>query len=149
MDIIKIFDYDLEKKIRGMGEIRRIICYAQLKNQKNDGFLNFIFDTGAHTSLIPKDWWKGTEIDILGKHKLQGLISRKKCELSVQIGKVPIKLVDKLGNETPYFPIKVYLANINRVPLLLGLRDLPKGVTINLELSKNNCYLEFPDKSYK
>ena len=62
LDIIKIFDYDLEKKIRGMGNIKRIICYAQLKNQNNDGLLNFIFDTGAHTSLIPKDWWKDTEI---------------------------------------------------------------------------------------
>ena len=52
MDIIKIFDYDLEKKIQGMGEIKRILCYAQLKDQKNDGFLNFIFDTGVHTTLI-------------------------------------------------------------------------------------------------
>jgi len=143
MDVVKIYDYELEKKIKGMGEIKRIICYAQLKNSDDGAFMNFIFDTGAHTTLIPKDWWKDTDIEILGEHKLQGLISRKKCSLNVKIGRLSIKLIDKKGNETPYFFIKAYLANINRVPLLLGLRDLPKNVKFHLEVSKNNCYLDF------
>ena len=142
MDIKKIFDYELERKIKGMSEIKRIICYAQLKDHEDEGYMNFIFDTGAHTTLIPKDWWKDTDVEILGEHKLQGLISRKSCSLNVKIGKLSIKLVDKSGNETPYFTIKAYLANINRVPLLLGLRDLPKKIKVHLEISKNNCYLK-------
>ena len=143
IDVVTIHDYALETQVKGMGEIKRLICYGHIKKQEEESMMNFIFDTGAHTTLIPRDWWIGKDVEIIGNHKLEGLISRKGCDLSVKIGKVKLKLIDKEGNETPYFEIKAYLANINNVPLLLGLRDLPMSTKIHLDIINNNCYFEF------
>ena len=90
-----------------------------------------IIDTGAPVSIIPPAIWQEIEKEILGEHKIQGIVPKKDSYLSVKIANVSCVLMDD-KNMTDRLKIKAYLSLEEKVPLILGFENI---------LSKAKLYL--------
>ena len=131
-------DEELEKKIPGFEPIIRIKGSILFRGREIPDIA--IVDTGAHISLIPFFIWKGLEVEILAEHWTGGVVPEKK--MPVNVGYISAKLVDGQGNESKEIRFLSYLASVNRVNLLLGMRDLLERFDIYIKFSENSVWLE-------
>lgn len=136
----KIKDLKLESKIPGFKPLIRLI--AQIKFNELDIPEDAIIDTGAHISVIPFYLWKKLKVQFLAEHKMRGIIPNKECEIPVMVGKVKAKIVDHFGNDSKEIDFLAYLVYTNKVPLIIGMRDLLEKFDLYILFSQNKAFLE-------
>ncbi|HID86642.1 MAG TPA: hypothetical protein EYP55_04590 [Anaerolineae bacterium] len=79
-----------------------------------------VLDTGAPMCLLPLDAWEGSRVEILAEdHPLRGVVPKEECALPVQIGRLTLRLVDRMRTGKR-LEVEAYLASTNKVPLVLG-----------------------------
>jgi hypothetical protein len=81
---------ELSEKIdeRERYEVIRLWCRSKfVMREKLTIAYPAIIDTGAYVSLIPKEIWSKSEINILLKsHYVKGLIPKEECKMEVKVG---------------------------------------------------------------
>lgn len=141
--IRKLRDYELEKCIPDIGKVIRIICHIRLK--KRDGWGDIecgLIDSGGFISLIPFTIWQDTDVKILGNYTLRGVVPKKGCELPVKVGKVKGILLDNLGNLSDELEFRAYLAPTDKVPLIIGIKDLLENFKIWFDIKNETGFIE-------
>jgi hypothetical protein len=131
----------LEIKSPGIGDFTRLFCYIRFKT--NTGWsdsMQAIVDTGAPVSLIPLDVWSEAETEILTDFEIGGINPRQECTLPVLVGKIKCMLVDENREQSKELEIPSYFATTNKVPLLIGFKNLLCGFKMNVD-PRGECYL--------
>ena len=128
---------ELEKKIPNLKPIIRIKGSILFSGTETPRIA--IVDTGAHISLIPFRFWKDLNVEILAEHYVSGVVPEKR--MPVNVGYVTARLVDEQGSESKEIRFLSYLAFINRVNLLLGMRDLLEKFDLHIKFSENEAWL--------
>lgn len=131
-------DEELESKISDFKPITRLFAKIKFNNLEfpEDAFV----DTGAHISLIPFYIWKKLDAQIIAEHEMKGPIPEK--TIPVNVGYVKATLLDEEGNMSKQIKFLSYLAFTNKVPLILGIRDLLEKFDLHILFSQNTGYLE-------
>jgi len=84
-----------------------------------------IVDTGAHTSVLPLTLWQRFAVEIDEKDvTVGGINDRPECQIPASLGKVKCFLTDETGQVSPELDIPCFLAETDRVPLILGFANL-------------------------
>ncbi len=132
----------LEARSSGIGEFTRLFCYIRFKTHNNgwSDSLQAIVDTGAPVSLIPLDVWSEAETEVLTDFEIGGINPRQECTLPVLVGKIKCILVDENKNQSKELEILSYFATTNKVPLLIGFKNLLCEFVMNLN-PHGECYL--------
>jgi|TARA_B100000315_G_C14472507_1_gene539044 predicted aspartyl protease len=130
-------DRKLELSIPNLKPIIRIFC--KIKFESLSTTEDAIIDTGAHISVIPYEVWSNMDVKIETNHIMKGAIPGK--EMPVKVGYVKAKLVDE-NNKSRDISFLSYLALTNKVPLILGMRDLLEKFDLHILFSENKSYLE-------
>ncbi len=115
-----------------------------LKLKTKEGFSEIysaIVDTGAHISLLPLSVWKEVECEKVGECKLSG-VSDENGFVPVDVGKVHYVLTDNLGNKTKEMSMLTFLARTDKVPLILGFKDVLDKLGMHFNFNKNIAYAE-------
>jgi len=136
--IAKIKDTELEKKIPDIKPAIRLFC--KIKFLGTEYAERAIVDTGAHISIIPFDLWKDLDVEILAEHEMKGPIPDK--TMPVNVGYIKASLLDEEGNISKEIKFLSYLTFTNKVPLILGIRDLLEKFDIHIFFSRNIACLE-------
>ncbi len=113
----------------------RVYAHMQFKLKDTWGPIEHgLIDTGAHTSVLPESIWKNIQFEIIGQHVLKGVLIKKECEIPVKIAKITAKFIDAKNVSKEYI-FTAYLVDGDKVPLLIGFRELMElfGVTINIK----------------
>lgn len=76
----------------------------------------------------------------IGIKILKGIVLDRK--IPVNVGYVKAKLIDKDENESKEIKFLSYLAFTNKVPLILGMRNLLEEFDLHILFSKNEAHLE-------
>lgn len=144
LTILKQFDIELLEKVPDYGEFLRIVGWVQFKKLK--GWTEpsqAIIDTGAYTSLFPISLWQDFEVKIISDHYVRGLVPKKQCKIDVRIGWISCKVIDKEGNITPEIKFRAFLALVDNIPLILGLKDLLDKFKLIIDPIEKSGYIEF------
>jgi len=138
IEIIRVKDIELEKKIPKLKPALRFFCKIKFPELENPE--DALVDTGAHISLIPFQTWKSINVEIVTEHSMKGVVPDK--DISVNVGFVKAKLIDRDDSESKEIKFLSYLAFTNKVPLILGMRDLLEQFDLHILLSQNKAYLK-------
>jgi len=140
----KEFRYpELENKLDGVGKFIRL--FGEIRFKTRNGWQkreSAIIDTGAPISMLPMDLWKSIETEILTDHEAYGINPGKECSIQVLVGKVKCILVDNENNQSDELEILSYLAITNKIPLIIGFRDVLENFDIHLNFKDKTAYLQ-------
>ena len=100
-----------------------------------------VVDTGAPISLIPHKIWTKCITKVIGEAELRGVIPKKECVLTVNVGTIQLRLVDTM-NTTDTLEIKSYLAPIDNVPLIIGFEDLLSEFDVFFSYTSQNAFIK-------
>ncbi len=140
--IKKLIDPELDLKL-DYGELIRLSILIQFKTESGRSKLyEAIIDTGAHTSVIPKYIWEGIYTEEKADHFVQGIVPKKECSLPVKVSIIRGILFDDALNHTNEVEFYAYCALDDRVPLILGFKDLLETFTICFNIGSGVAYLE-------
>lgn len=78
----------------------------------------------------------------VGKYKMFGITKKEECSIPVDIGKITCIIVDDSGNQTKELNIFAFLAQTDKIPLILGFKDLLEKFNFVFNFNKNIAYLE-------
>lgn len=92
---------------------------------------DIIIDTGSPISVFPSYIQKEADVTVLYKTKISGLVPDEKATLSVNLVDITFRLGDRQKVTDP-LKNKVYIADTDRIPLILGFSDM-----LNYELKIN------------
>ena len=143
LSFIKLFDFELLEKFPDYNSLLRLVCRARFRTK--NGFTearHAIVDTGAHTSILPLSLWKRLDIKIMGEHYVRGLVPRKECFMNVKVGRVKVRIVDDLGNQTDEIKTRAFLAPVDAVPVIIGFKDLLEKFKVFFDPAKETGYIE-------
>ena len=133
---------DLDEKLGEKREFIRLFCAVKIKGK--DGWMDScdaIVDTGAPMSVIPLDLWTDAETEILTEHEIRGISPRKECAVPALVGNVRVVLLDENSNRSDAVAVTSYLALTNRVPLIVGFRDLLERYDLFFSYVKNDAWI--------
>lgn len=133
-------DKELYSKIQGRSKVIRVYCNLQFRTPT--GFTEpylAIIDTGAHTSIIPARIWKMSDHTILGDHYIAGLVPNAK--LDVEIGEMKAVFIDVVNTSKEY-SFLCFLSPDDRIPLILGFKELLSELRLTIDYPKNVVWLE-------
>ena len=131
----------LEARSPDIGEFTRLFCYIRFKTHNGwSDSLQAIVDTGAPVSLIPLDVWSEAETEVLTDFEIGGINPRQECTLPVLVGKIKCIIVDENKNQSKELEIFSYFATTNKVPLLIGFKNLLCEFKMNIN-PHGECYL--------
>lgn len=85
---------------------------------------NGIIDTGATLTLLPhsvKSFFPDMSTEM---HTMWGVVNNEHCRFTVDLGVMPMKLRDALGNTSSVINVPVALAHLQNAPVLIGMKDL-------------------------
>ena len=118
-----------------------LVCF-----HKNDKLLfprTGIVDTGAYFSLIPKNIWKEIDAKVISKDEsIQGINLKPECAIPASLATVKCMLVDESCNSMKSLNIIAYLADSNKVPLLLGFASLLSEFEVVFNCKTNKAYIK-------
>lgn len=144
-----IYDPALEKKVKGF-EIVRLKTLVLFKHVDGDVEIrDGIVDTGAYVTLIPQSIWKNLEIEKITTHEIMGLSIKPECAIPVIIGKTCCSLIDEYGSTTGELKFHSYLALTDKVPLIIGFKDLLSKFNVCFSYKNNEAWIEVPKKNKK
>jgi len=133
-----IRDIELENKIPNLKPLVRL--FSKIKFNGSEIPEDGLIDTGAHISVIPFYIWKKLNVDVVAEHKMSGAVPDK--ILPVNVGYVKGKFIDEYGNESKEIRFLSYLTFTNKVPIILGIRDLLEKFDLCILFSQNKAYIE-------
>ena len=131
-------DVELEKKILYLKPLIRI--FSKIKFPELETPEDALIDTGAHISILPLYLWKKLNVKIIAEHKTSGIVPD--MSIPVKVGYITANIIDENGNFSKEIKFLSYLAITNKIPIILGMRDLLEKFTIHISFSKNEAYLE-------
>ena len=131
-------DIELEKKIPDLLPLIRI--FSKIKFPELEIPEDALIDTGAHISILPLYLWKNLNVEIITEHKTGGIVPDK--NIPVNVGYVKANIIDESGNISRDIKFLSYLAFTNKIPLILGMRDLLEKFELHVLFSQNKAYLE-------
>jgi len=130
---------ELEEKLKGI-EFIRLRASVQFKTAEGwSDIYDAIVDTGAPISLIPTFIWEKLERVELTDHHAGGLGGGR---IPVKVARVICKVVDNAGNQTEEMEIHAYLAKRDRVPLILGFKDLLAQLTNHFDYRVREAWVK-------
>lgn len=123
--------------------IIRLFCEVAfvLKEGYTDPY-SAILDTGAPVSVIPCQIWSMLKVKKIRDYTIRGIVPKPECSLAVTIGEVSCIILDK-EQSTKRIKVKSYLAHSNKVPLIIGFKDLLDKFGIYLDFRKNLAHLKY------
>lgn len=140
--IKKLVDSELDLKL-DYGELVRLSLLIQFKTESGWSKLyEAIMDTGAHTSVIPRYIWEGIYVEEKVDHSVQGIVPKKECSLPVKVSIIRGVLFDDVLNHTNEVEFYAYCTLDDRVPLILGFKDLLETFAIHFDIRSDVAYLE-------
>jgi len=140
--IKKLVDPELDLKL-DYGELVRLSILIQFKTKSGWSKLyEAIIDTGAHTSVIPKYIWEGIYTEEKVDHFVQGIVTKEECSLPVKVSIIRGVLFDDELNHTNEVEFYAFCAMDDRVPLILGFKNLLERFMICFNISSGMAYLE-------
>jgi hypothetical protein len=105
--------------------------------------LETIFDTGAPFGVLPRCIWQPLDAEILVPETTFGGISQRKvCQIRAAFGSVQGRLVDKEGHATRAYDFPAFLAQTDRVPLILGFAGLLEKFTNHFDYQSGEAWIE-------
>lgn len=135
---------DLELLEKGVNlEVIRLL--GKLEFEKEGGWSDVypaIVDTGAPVSLIPFDIWEEAKVEVLTDYRIKGVVPKEGCSLQVKVGRVNVRLVDEEG-ATEKLNIMAYLAPTNKVPLIIGFKDLLANGSVYCRFENRKAFIGF------
>ncbi|MBU4256770.1 MAG: hypothetical protein L6265_09030 [Thermoplasmatales archaeon] len=137
-----IYDPVLEKKVKGFEIVRLKTLVLFKRVDGNIEIRDGIVDTGAYVTLIPQSIWKNLEIEKIAKHEIMGLSIKPECAIPVIIGKTCCSLIDEHGSTTGELKFHSYLALTDKVPLIIGFKDLLSRFKVCFDYKRKEAYLE-------
>jgi len=140
----RTIDYRLEKKLPGRAYVIRLTALVQFKAKESTKWMDpypAIVDTGAPNSMIPRRIWSNSDTRVLTEHEVRGIVPIDKCSLPVLVGEITIRLADE-DTHTKAFRILSYLALTNKIPLILGFKDLLERFDISFNYGENKALIE-------
>lgn len=144
---IKIFfeefqNPELNGKLKSRLDMTRLVCGIRFKGKDVYGETELaIVDTGAPLSVIPLRMWEDALVTKLAEHTIRGIVPKEECSIPVVVGKVKCILLDE-ENVSREFEIIAYLALTNKVPLILGFKDLLEKSNVYFDFSKRAGYIK-------
>jgi hypothetical protein len=140
--IKKLVDPELDLKL-DYGELVRLSILIQFKTESGWSKLyEAIIDTGAHTSVIPRYIWEGIYADEKVGHSVQGIVPKNECSLPVKVSIIRGVLFDDELSHTKEVVFHAFCAIDDRVPLILGFKNLLERFTICFNINSGIAYLE-------
>jgi hypothetical protein len=140
-----LFDPELKAKVEDL-EIVRLKTLALFERLDDvTDIRDAIVDTGAFVSLIPQSIWKHLRTVKISEHEVAGLSPKPECAIPVIIGKVNCVLLDKNGNTTQPMEIYAYFAKTDKVPLIIGFKDLLTKFTVYFDYGTRDAYVEIKE----
>lgn len=133
-------DQELYEKLHRRSKAIRAYCLVRFKTAT--GFTKpypAIIDTGAHTSLLPLEVWNLVQYEILGEHYVAGLVPSTK--LDVKVGELSLIFVDLLNTSKEY-KFLCFLSPSDRIPLILGFKELLSEFKLVVDYPRNVVWLE-------
>ena len=141
--IVRQFDLELTKRIPDYGALLRILCDVRFKTPTGWTEAEYaILDTGAHTSLLPLSLWKEIDAQIVADYTVRGLVPKEECKVEVKVGWVKDMIVDRKGNATPETEFKAFLALTDKIPLIVGFKDLLEKYCIHINAPTGKAFIE-------
>jgi len=102
-----------------------------------------IVDTGAHTSIIPKNIWRDLKVKVIVKDTfIVGINRKEECQIPASLGKAAFLLVDEHGNRSKIFDTLTFLAKTDQVPLIVGFADILTEFKVAFDYSSGEAYIE-------
>jgi len=133
---------EMEKKIKNY-EMIRLMSWVSFRTYAGwSEPEKAIFDTGAPTSLIPFSMWQNLTLERIATHEIPGINPEPECKVPVVLAKAMSILLDKGGNQTKEMNIHTYLALINKVPLIIGFKDLLDHFAVHFNYPRNEAWVE-------
>jgi hypothetical protein len=140
--IKKLADPELDLKL-DYGELIRLSLLIRFKTRTGWSKLyEAIIDTGAHTSVIPKYIWEGIYVEERVEHSIQGIVAKEECNLPVKVGIIRGVLFDEILNHTKEVEFYAFCALEDKVPLILGFKDLLERFAIHFNIVSGIALLE-------
>ena len=140
--IKKLIDPELDLKL-DYGELVRLSILIRFKTESGWSKLyEAIIDTGAHTSVIPRYIWEGIYAEEKANHFVQGIVPKEECSLPVKVSIISGVLFDDELNHTNEVEFYAFCAIDDRVPLILGFKDLLETFAIHFDIKSGVAYLE-------
>ena len=140
--IKKLIDPELDLKL-DYGELVRLSILIRFKTESGWSKLyEAIIDTGAHTSGIPRYIWEGIYAEEKANHFVQGIVPKEECSLPVKVSIISGVLFDDELNHTNEVEFYAFCAIDDRVPLILGFKDLLETFAIHFDIKSGVAYLE-------
>lgn len=135
-------DPQLEEKLPGI-EIIRLKALVRFQTARGwSDIYEAIVDTGAHMSLIPRSIWQEALHTKLARHRIRGIVPKADCTLSVVVGKVQCRVVDREGHRTEPLEVHAFLAPTDEVALILGFKDLLMRFAHHFDYRTDTAYLD-------
>ncbi|MFQ6062629.1 MAG: hypothetical protein ACE5J9_05585 [Methanosarcinales archaeon] len=143
LSFLNLKDKELNKKAPSLGDIVRLVCKVKFKTSTGwTKMHNALFDTGAHTSLIPLSIWQNIETDMIIDHEIHGVLSKKECTIPVKFANICLMIHDMENNCTKPLKIHAYLSLMENVPLLIGFKDLLIKFKVCFDYEEDIAFIE-------
>ncbi|MGQ9628627.1 MAG: hypothetical protein ACUVV0_17205, partial [Anaerolineae bacterium] len=111
-------------------EAIRILCGVTFRTIGGYTHVEYgIIDTGSPISIIPLRIWSFSKARTLGDYEISGLVDKEECRLAVSYGQITCRLFDD-ENISPELEIHADFAYTDRLPIILGLKDLLENTII-------------------
>lgn len=132
---------DLELLQKGLTvHLVRLMAAVQFKAKGGDWSREYeaIIDTGAPVSVLPNYIWHQSEVQLLADYRISGIVPKKECSLPVKVGKTFLRLIDR-NSATKQIEMLAYLVPTDKVPIILGFRDLLAEGKVNFCYQKEEA----------
>ena len=95
-----------------------------------------------YCQIYNNEIWENANHEKFGEYKMFGLSKNSVCSIPAEIGKVTCIIIDEEGNQSEELKITSLLANTDKVPLILGFKDVLQKFKLVSDYEKNTAFLE-------
>ncbi|MDP2913101.1 MAG: hypothetical protein Q8N91_03740 [Candidatus Omnitrophota bacterium] len=134
--------YDVELLDKGIVvPIIRLLSVIEFKHRAGwSGPYDAIIDTGSPLSVFPASIQEKCDARLLYKTKISGIVPDKACSLSAKLCLLTFRLSDKYSVTKP-IESKAYIADSDKIPLILGFADFLEKFDISIRYAKKSSSL--------
>ena len=81
------------------------------------------------------------ETNILAEFDIYGINPKKECSIPMLVGNVRSVLVDEKGNKSSEIDMLAYFALTNKVPLIIGFKDLLSNFRVCFDQNNDDAFI--------
>ncbi len=135
-------DREIGERIGEDYEIIRLTAHIRFRTPTGwSKIYDAIVDTGAHAPVIPFNIWKDLGVNVMANYEIKGLNPGRECAIPSIIGKVVCVLLDDRGNQSKEIETISFLAYSNKIPLIIGFKNLLSSFRVCFDYAKKDAYL--------